>query len=519
MVATAKTKNLSLKFQKLIPPINFPLLLSLACHGLFFLAIFPKLQLNSNGMSDSDRMSSTSVVELNAIEQTRLPDLTPQQFFSWDGMINSLPDGNNQMPNSQLPNIPLPDGNFNSFQFPLIDNSNSAIVNLPPPPSLPPSFDDAPIYLPQYSFNDSIPQPANQLPPPPPLDANAMADLPPNMSMDSPENVIDIEAQDNQAEIRQNLFPVETTEEDLSPRQWINRNNQQIAENANSNTLANYPTGENSQPQESTIAMTSPPITAKNYQELGESLQAENQSTSNEEARKNYVSWAAQETKTGKPKEMTITGIYPRDACIRRLEGEATYGVTVNPQGRVTNTQLIKSSGYPLFNNQAFRQIQGMGFNNTGIPEAYHVRVNFKYNPNICPSLSLSNVGKFEPQKPSANTVNPPSTNITKPEKTEPTKIINPRPTNPEIPVKPVNTPSNEQPITPPPQSIPVPVIQEKNQPPTTSNSPNPQPIPNPELIESRETPPPLPPVKPVKPEVNPPVENQGNPVFPPSQE
>ena len=132
---------------------------------------------------------------------------------------------------------------------------------------------------------------------------------------------------------------------------------------------------------------------------MASKLEKKTENTSNEDARKNYVDWA-KKVQTVQAKEVTLQGTYPRDACIRKLEGTSTYGVTVNASGTVVNTTLIKSSGYGIFNNQALSQINGRSFaNSSGGNQPYHVYVNFKYDQNICPSLSVDNIGKVAAPK------------------------------------------------------------------------------------------------------------------------
>lgn len=102
---------------------------------------------------------------------------------------------------------------------------------------------------------------------------------------------------------------------------------------------------------------------------------------------------------------------------LKKLEGTTTYGVVVNSMGNVVDTQLIKSSGYNLFNEQALKQINARQFENTGngnIP--YHVYVNFQYDTKVCPSVSLSNLGNVPQSSPQpSSNPNPVKPNNVKP--------------------------------------------------------------------------------------------------------
>ena len=461
MVTTASYKKSLSKRFKFITSINWALLLSVASHGLFFAAILPQLNLNPNAKRNSDSFSNTPVIELNRLEQTRLPDLTPRRFFNWEG-INTLPNLNDRLPN-------IPGANqSSSFQFPLIDNTNSAIANIPPPPSLLPT----PIYLPKPS----------PLPPPPPINAEASKNLPPNINFDDSidEKTIDLNAgiKNNQSEIRAKLFPVIPEGAIPSPREFINRHNSKVQTNNGESSSSNDQSSENNNLSATNLSRRLPSVDSKNTT-LSESIKQHSENTSLEEARKNYVSWAAEDARTGKPKERTLVGVYPKDACIRRLEGNTTYGVMVNPQGKVINTKLIKSSGYPIFNNQALKQIQAHSFaNDTGANQPYHVYVNFNYDAGVCPSLSLSNLGKIPASKPmkTPSIVDTPQPKTASPEKGQNQNISNDEETNTQpTPNKPEtqnesSSSSSELPVKPEAQAQPEPKVEIKTQPNSSSS-------------------------------------------------
>jgi TonB family protein len=215
-------------------------------------------------------------------------------------------------------------------------------------------------------------------------------------------------------------------------------------------------------------------------------LQADTSNTTNEEARKNYVAWL-KNVRDVKPEQVNLTGVYPQDACIRKLEGSAAYGVTVNPQGKVTDSQLIKSAGYPLFNQQALQQIQARSFvNATGNPKAFHVYVNFDYNPDICPSLTLSRI-KAGPIKPPSNPSPSRSEPSSKPE--QPQQQSTPAATN-SSPKSPGETGEVKPSLTPPtaetqPQQSPKSPTATSSPPTVTETEANPNPQKQPENSQS----------------------------------
>ncbi|MGI0479425.1 TonB family protein [Geminocystis sp. CENA526] len=461
MVTTTSSKTLSLQANagKVIKEINWPLLTSIAFHGVFFTVVFPHWQDKNNNTSNN--LSNTPVVQLNAIEQTRLPSLTPNASFNWDS-LNNLPSGDTSLPTIPLSALEIPSPPpMADFPMPVFDNN--LLANLPAPPSLPPASNLPPI---NYSTNydnfylptPSIPTPT-QLPPPPPVNYNAIAALPPpSIDFNTPKegNVIDITADPTQERtitpeesiLRQQIFADSQVEISANPRDVIN------------GRVDYTPVirGENDEP-----------LAFQRQNNLVAKLQKDTANTSDEEARRNYITWA-KEVQNVTPKQLTLSGVYPKDACVGKLEGTAAYGVTVDSAGSVVNTQLIKSSGYPLFNDQALRQIRNHGFaNETGANKAYHVYVNYSYNAGICPTLSVdslrnnpsvnsnSNIpspSTSTPSNNSNNTSNPPAT-VTIPKEEKESNVIN-------IPQENV-TPSQEleiesKPVAPKPTVVAPPV-------------------------------------------------------------
>jgi TonB family protein len=77
-------------------------------------------------------------------------------------------------------------------------------------------------------------------------------------------------------------------------------------------------------------------------------------------------------------------------------------GIVVDSTGNVgPEIELIKSSGYPILNQQALAQVQMLRQvpNTTAIARPYLAQVNFQYNPDIC--KPKSNIVQPEPSPPS----------------------------------------------------------------------------------------------------------------------
>lgn len=445
-----KTPKMAGKF-RFVLPLDLPLIASVGFHALLFTMILPKWNWSDSSKQQEKIIENTPVIELSPIEQSRLPDFTPTVSPGWD-LLSQIPNTSVQIP-------PLPTSNAESFQFPLMESVNTP--NLPPLPSYPINYPTN--YPTNYSYN--IPN-SSTLPPPPP---SFTGDFPAPPSEGQFTDITN--AEQERLNRRDSLFPLEGENQQMpSPREIINaRNNQAVQQNEDSQF--------NQQ-----LAVNSNIAKPSNYGELTAALQKDFSNTTGEQATKNDIAWRSQ-ANVVTPKTINILGYYPKDACIRRLQGTAAYGVTVNSQGNVINVQLLQGAGYAIFNQQGFRQVQTANYGNTGGNQAYHVYVNFK--PTDCPSLSLANLGQIPAQNtpnitkpvsvPNINTQQqsiqeqPPITNKT----TEPTPInqinqsrkptvvnsvtpkTNPNPNNvnnspaPSQPSQ-VNTPKPEENVSPP---------------------------------------------------------------------
>ncbi|MBE9169682.1 TonB family protein [Pleurocapsales cyanobacterium LEGE 06147] len=380
----------------LIQPTQIAIIISLALHLLLFKYGLPKLSLeNKNSTEDF----AVPLVELSPLEQTRLPDLSPEP--TWNNMplpegvqpfalSPSIPTNPNLFPN--LPPVPLPPPpqNFELPPFPPI----------PPLPSLP-STD---IKLPPVGDISSIPAP----PPLPPIDSEGAEPTKPSSVSEPPAE---------RSRAAGAAAPPESKKPEAKPPQ-----------------AAASPQPQPQIPPEQIAAQRQQQLD-RGIRNLSASLQEENTGTTDEEARKNYVAWL-NKVGTSQPEKLDMSGTYPRDACIRRLEGKTVFGILVNPKGEVTDLELIKSAGYSIFNQQASEDIAARPFkNDTGKPKPYQVTVDFEYDPEICPSLSL----------PSLRRDAPPKTETSAPQ--TPDRPSNPAPVAPEP--EETETPASNAPSSP----------------------------------------------------------------------
>jgi TonB family protein len=390
-----------------IEPTQIAIVISVVLHLLLFRYGLPKLSLAQKNAVENPPVP---LVELSPLEQTRLPNLSPQT--SWNNLplpegvrpfalSPSIPTDPNLLPN--LPPVPLP--------------PPPQYFDLPPLPPIPPlpSFPSTDIKLPPVGDISSIPAP----PPLPPIDSDGGEAIEPT-SEPKPPPEPSPEEKPPEPEPPQAVAPPQRKPEPQIPPDQIAAQRQQQLD--------------------------------QGIRNLSASLKEENTGTTDEEARKNYVAWL-NEVGTSQPEQLDMSGTYPRDACIRRLEGQTVFGVLVNPQGKVIDLDLIKSGGYALFNQQASKDIAARAFqNDTGKPKPYQVTVDFKYDPEICPSLSLPSLARDK--QPTTET-DQPKTPAEKPAANE--QPSNPAPAEPEQKPEETEAPASNvpAPVEPPRQTAP----------------------------------------------------------------
>jgi outer membrane biosynthesis protein TonB len=374
-----------------LQPTKIALVISLGLHLLIYKFGLPNFGLNfDNGLK-----REVSIIELSPEQQARLPDLEPQV---------DIPELPNTPLDSSAPPFALPPSINPSFgNFP-----NLPPIDLPPPPdfdisSLPP-FPTTDIKLPPIGD-------LSDLPSPPPLDSlDPDTPLKPPATKPTPGKP--------------------PTQPAASPK---------------------APTTETQKPE------TPPQVTAtqrqqslnKNVRSLSSSLKKQQTGTTDEDARKNYVAWLS-EIKDVKPEGLAIDGTYPRDACIRRLAGTSVYGVIVDTKGKVAAVDLIKGAEYPLFNEQAVLDIRDRTFaNKTNKAKPYQVTVNYEYDAETCPSLSLPSLLRDKPAQPKTPTKPPAAETPDKPATPAKPPAATETPDKPATPAKPPATETPDKPATP----------------------------------------------------------------------
>ncbi|HBB33348.1 MAG TPA: hypothetical protein DDZ80_13100 [Cyanobacteria bacterium UBA8803] len=175
-------------------------------------------------------------------------------------------------------------------------------------------------------------------------------------------------------------------------------------------------------------------------------ITADNRNTTSDEARKNYVAWLNQlnqqqqsvinqqqpQVTPVEPGTERIEGTYPKDACTQKLEGATVVGVLVGADSQLSDLRLIRSAGYPIFDQQAQQEVKSYRFSNqTGQPKPYLVTVAFKYKEANCQAANQTPPQESDRNQPQetnqtapqeADRNQPQDTNQTAPQDAAPTK-------------------------------------------------------------------------------------------------
>ena len=216
--------------------------------------------------------------------------------------------------------------------------------------------------------------------------------------------------------------------------------------------------------------------------EQREQYQQKDENTSEKDHRDNTADWLVNEvpqaTNELKPENyINIQGNYPNAACRLRNQNAVTVkiGFVVSPQGSPSSPRILRSSGRPVFDDQARRQVASGSYRNpTGQSVPYHASVNFT-PPENCGGFVNEPANESEGETvPQAQTPTPP------PEKVPVQVAPAPEPPAPE-PVQ--AAPEPEPPAPEPVQAAPEP---EPPAPEPVQAAPEPEPpAPEPAPVES----------------------------------
>jgi hypothetical protein len=400
---------------KLLNPAKLCLLLSVALH-----LIALKFGLPGLNLGDDSSTREVSVIELSPEQQSRLPNVSPQLSNpNIPGFNNNLPPVDNSKPASPFAIPPS--------LIPGIGNPNNLPpVPIPPPPefNLPPLPPITDITLPPVGNFSNLPQP----PEPESSGFKVKPSKVPSLPTKTPNKLPNAVQQPQQ--------PGKPTQTTATLKPQTNSKPQ------------NQPQPQLSSEQITAIKAASSQNRVSN---LSQGLKKMETGTTDEDARKNWLAWVSK-VKDTKPEQINILGAYPRDACIRRLEDSSVFGVVVDETGTVVALDLIKGAKYPIFNQLASQDISDRTLDNkTKKPKPYQVTVNYKYDPKICPSLTLPSIRRAE------------ETQKTQPVK-EPTPAPAPAPA-PKPQPTPISKPASKPQSQPAPAPKPKPQFQPERKP------------------------------------------------------
>ncbi len=380
-------------------PSSLGIAASIGCHLVFFstgLSSFASVQ------AGGEKQNIVPIIELTDAEQARLPDTSSSfNLASLAKNLNSTNSIATSSTNSNLASIPTPNaevivpnkspsltfysnldmGSNNVSMFPNAPNnyvggssSNNKYQSLSKTTESPRRLNTLPnlgnttqkITLNQNNNNNSL------FPPPPP---NTIKSTPSTNSI--PPNSVSNTIGGLQA----SKFKV-TGEETQQNNQNLPESNDETGVRTEQNT-----NNTNNNKPKSIIASTEEQLRtrqqafAKIYRQRQQSLSRDETNTTDKEANNNYLAWVTEAQNT-KPNRMSIAGSYPQDACLRRLQGKAIYGVRI-AQGKASNLKLIQSAGYPILNQQAATDINNKSFF-ANLNGATQITVTFNSNDRVC---------------------------------------------------------------------------------------------------------------------------------------
>ncbi len=434
--------KLDYQSSKLVNPAQLCLLLSIALHLLVLKFGLPTIKFND----DSGRRE-VSIIELNPEQQSRLPDLSPQLNDQASPNLNNFSradSGDPAAPFAIPPNL-IPG---------IGDSRNLPPLTIPPPPifdfpAVPPMTD---ITLPPVGDLSNLPQ----APTVDPADFEVKPiKIPPNTGKipTQPNDIPTFSEKSPQAN--------QPTQAAVKPEQ-------------KPQLPVSKPEVKQPKPTAEQIAAQKTAQSQERISNLRQSLTKTNAGTTDEDARKNYVAWLAK-VEAIEPDQIEIKGTYPRDACIKRLEGSSVFGVVINTQGAVATIDLIKGAEYSVFNQQASKDLGDRTFaNQTNKPKPYQVKVNYQYDAEICPSLTLPSIKRAEETQQKTEPKLPqPATNTkpeSKPQPQSPQSEIKPQPkTNPQS----IPAPASEPPLRDRLRNVPLPKTTPSDLNNTLPNQPN----------------------------------------------
>ncbi len=352
---------------KLSPSASLPVVVSTIVHLAILGMLLPKMSSfpSSNVLKNS--FGRVSVIKLTPAERAQLPNFSNTDVASArrlgalsSNSVGSLPLQKSTLtPLPSLPALPLP--------------TNQLPPPLPPLPALPPIPTVPPI---PYGARAPVSARNPYIPP-----------LPSLPSLNQSRSLPVLPTRTLRYSRRPRFEPIQSppNPDDLVNGRFNSRKS--MAQRFNSPSsfdTSNTPLSPQEKWREKLIAERTAEIQQKRA-----AVALDTNNTTEREADFNYAKWSG--TRFGeiksKPIIYPIDGIYPKEACLAQLSGTAVVSMIVDSTGNVNGEkELIKSSGYPILNDQAIAQIQQIRHvpNISKIARPYLAQINFQYNPRYC---------------------------------------------------------------------------------------------------------------------------------------
>lgn len=353
----------SLLSHNLRQPTWLALLASVWIHGLL-VVLLPWLPLSARG-DEPEIPRPVELIELSPAEQSRLPDFG----------------------DAQIPILPVPPNQPNSFTFEPLPNSLSRIPRVPPRPSFPtariPRTSIPPLTLPSpqvfsVPIRPAVPRTPTPVPSPSPSPAPRESLAP------FTGNTIPLDLQTPDLQLRDQGVPVDDLISRVPPISASPTPGGQPSPNASPTTRPDNESSASNNPA------PSPTLTEEQQQLLAFNAEG----MDDDAAQDTYAAWfgplveeLGEDWNGENAPQIPLAAVYPETACVTRAEGVAVVGVLANDEGEVLEEPepaLIRSSGIPLFNQIALELAASSKLEATGEQQPYLLNIEFKYDAEAC---------------------------------------------------------------------------------------------------------------------------------------
>lgn len=366
MAASEQFRNLSSTLKQNLQgiwqkPAAVSALASLGLHGLLFVVLPLLPYAAALQATEPEIQQPVELVELSPEEQRRLPDFSTLPPIELPKITNPPQVGTTAPDLFSFSNLPKPSAST-PFSLP-----NDSLLAPPPLPIfIPPA---PPTAFPSFSIQIPPPAPATQ-----PSPAPAAPSASPPASPDPNPRAV--------AKPEEAIPNVATEATPGSPQP------EAVAAAPESPEAADLAPRSQDQIRQDLIA---------EQQKLRELYTYNGAGTTEGNAQVAFADWfyegldkKAEDFKQLQEAETTVA--YPRLACPLKPDADeeirrASVGVVVDANNQIVGEpQILQSSGYSLFNQEALRTIQSYPFeNSTGEQQVYLVGVNFEYSEEACP--------------------------------------------------------------------------------------------------------------------------------------